>query len=139
MHRALLTVPFALVLVTSAPAFAGAIGANNPSSMTTSSASSASFAQDSAYSAAFGMSAGQENVAVSGSMRDANGNLVMQNGMINGGAWGASTLNNQQGSGVGRMNGQGATAIGNQLNVTVVGSWNTVVVDSTQLSSTLGS
>lgn len=135
MHRALLTVPFAATLLASGVAYAGATGANNPSSMSTSSGSSSDFAQDSSYSAAFGMAAGQENVAVSGSMRDANGNLVMQNGMINGGAWGATTLNNQQGTGVGRMNGMGATAIGNQLNVTVVGSWNTVVVDSTQINN----
>ena len=135
MHRALLTVPFAAALVASSTAFAGTIGANNPSSMSSSSGSSAGFAQDGTYSSGFGMSQGEENVAVSGSMRDANGNLVVQNGMINGGAWGATTLNNQSGTGVGRMNGQGATAIGNQLNVTVVGSWNTVVVDSTQINN----
>ena len=136
MHRALLTVSFASVVAISGAAFAGGtVGANNPSSMTSSSASSASFAQDSAYSAAFGMAPGEENVATSGSMRDANGNLVVQNGMINGGAWGATTLNNQSGSGVGRTNGQGATAIGNQLNVVTMGSNNIVIVDSTQINN----
>jgi holdfast attachment protein HfaA len=64
---------------------------------------------------------------------DENGNLLIVNGVMAG----ASAYAKQTGvhhSGVGG-NSAGATAIGNSLNVTVLGSWNTVIVDSEQVNN----
>ncbi len=76
------------------------------------------------------------------SLRDANGNLTVVNGQFVGSSYSASTgaqSASAYGSGVGvqgsgPMSGQ-ATAIGNSLNVVVVGSHNTTVVDSSQVNS----
>ena len=73
-----------------------------------------------------------------GSTRDANGNRLIVDGIIQSGA---SSYSRQTGgvagaySGAGRGSGSsaaigGSTAIGNQLNVVVQGSWNTVIVKS---------
>ena len=77
---------------------------------------------------------------VTGSTRDANGNRLVVDGLIQSGA---SSYSNASGgvataySGAGgQSNGQtqigGATAIGNSLNVVVQGNRNTVIVNSTQ-------
>jgi holdfast attachment protein HfaA len=72
--------------------------------------------------------------------RDANGNRTIVNGRmflgqqsnlslgIGGGFFGGNAS-----SGVGGFGGAGA--IGNQLNVVTVGSWNTVIIDSTQINN----
>ena len=53
--------------------------------------------------------------------------------MVGGGqicpAWGYGGV----GTGFGQLG--GATAIGNNLNVTVQGNWNTVIIDSTQINN----
>jgi holdfast attachment protein HfaA len=66
------------------------------------------------------------------STRDANGNRVIINGrmQIEGSLSGG--LMDGFGSGLG---GSDATAVGNQLNVITNGSYNTVIVDSTQINN----
>lgn len=76
-----------------------------------------------------------------GSTRDANGNRLIVDGIIQSGA---SSYSRQSGgvanaySGAGGSRGAtigGSTAIGNQLNVVVQGSWNTVIVNSNQTNN----
>ena len=76
-----------------------------------------------------------------GSTRDANGNRLIVDGIIQSGA---SSYSRQSGgvanaySGAGASRGTtigGSTAIGNQLNVVVQGSWNTVIVNSNQTNN----
>jgi holdfast attachment protein HfaA len=140
MGRALFALPFAAIAaVFYGVESAGATEFAQPSasSMTTSGGSSAAFANDRTYSTGYGMTPGQENVAPSGSTRDANGNRVIMNGQL--GSGNMSTLSGASQSGVGQPgvwgNSANATAIGNSLNVVVVGSWNTVIVDSTQINN----
>lgn len=83
-----------------------------------------------------------QNAPSNFSLRDANGNLTRVNGQFVGstyststGAQSASALGGGVGmAGAGPITGQ-ATAIGNSLNVVVVGSHNTTVVDSTQTNT----
>jgi holdfast attachment protein HfaA len=77
-----------------------------------------------------------------GSTRDANGNRLIVNGIIQNGASAYSSSSGgvaRAWSGVGGQTSGtqvgGATAIGNQLNVVVTGSRNTVIVNSTQTNS----
>ncbi|HVW74680.1 MAG TPA: holdfast anchoring protein HfaA [Rhizomicrobium sp.] len=80
------------------------------------------------------------NTASSYSMRDANGNLTMVNGQIT-----PSTYSNASGSqyataGVGTSGASGeaygqATAIGNSLNVTVIGTHNTTIINNEQTNN----
>ncbi|HEY4115298.1 MAG TPA: holdfast anchoring protein HfaA [Rhizomicrobium sp.] len=102
------------------------------------------------YNSPFGMNAAQENQAADPSLRDANGNLAVVNGVFTssnmsqasmqsmsslGAVGSGSTLNT---GGVG-MGGPGmisqAQAIGNSLNVVTVGSNNTVIVNSHQTNN----
>jgi holdfast attachment protein HfaA len=141
MGRALFAVPFAAaaaLLYGVDGASATDFATTTASSMATSSASGEAFANDRTYSTGIGMAPGQENVAVSGSTRDANGNRVIVNGMM--GSSSMSSLQGQTQTGVGMPgatwgNSANATAIGNSLNVVVVGSWNTVIVDSEQINN----
>ncbi|MFT3811478.1 MAG: holdfast anchoring protein HfaA [Micropepsaceae bacterium] len=85
---------------------------------------------------AYGTSPGQENAPMNGSTRDANGNRVIVNGVYAGSAY---TSQDGLTYGVGR-NSAGAgtvsgTAIGNNLNVVVSGSYNTVIVTADQNNS----
>ena len=85
-----------------------------------------------------GYGAANANAASSYSMRDANGNLTMVNGQVTSSQY-ASQSGAQVGGGVG-MGSAGptygqATAIGNTLNVTVLGSHNTTIIDSTQVNN----
>lgn len=84
----------------------------------------------------YGTTPGQENAPMAGSTRDANGNRVIVNGV-----YADNSYSSQDGLtyGVGR-NSSGAgsatgTAIGNNLNVVVAGSYNTVIVNSDQNNS----
>lgn len=95
----------------------------------------------SSYNAGYGRNPGDEERGIGDtSMRDANGNLIAVNGVVtssasaqaSAAAWGASF--GGSGAGFGGQLG-GATAIGNNLNVTVQGNWNTVIVDSTQINN----
>jgi holdfast attachment protein HfaA len=77
-----------------------------------------------------------------GSTRDANGNRLIVNGIIQAGAsayssasGGVSTNYSGSGSSGGSSTIGGSTAIGNNLNVVVQGNWNTVIVNSTQVNN----
>ncbi len=104
----------------------GLIAANGASA-----AQLGAFDQSASYNSPYEMKAGQENQSISGGTRDANGNRVIVNGML--GSNNVSHVDGVKTSGVG-VNGANATAIGNSLNVTVQGSWNTVIVDSKQVN-----
>jgi holdfast attachment protein HfaA len=105
----------------------------------------ASHAGDWTNSASYnGYGAGSMNAPSNYSMRDANGNLTMVNGQIQ-----PSLYSNASGSqfttaGVGMTGAAGqaygqaygqATAIGNSLNVTVIGSHNTTIIDNQQTNT----
>lgn len=82
-----------------------------------------------------------QNTPSNFSLRDGNGNLTVVNGQFVGssystgtGAQSASAYAGGVGMGGQPMSGQ-ATAIGNSLNVVVVGNHNTTVVDSSQINS----
>ncbi|WP_297804989.1 holdfast anchoring protein HfaA [uncultured Brevundimonas sp.] len=93
--------------------------------------------------AGYGASRYTTATAATGSTRDANGNRLIVDGIIQSGA---STYSQSSGGvastssiGNGARNGStaigGATAIGNNLNVVVQGNHNTVIVNSTQTNT----
>lgn len=80
--------------------------------------------------------------AQTGSTRDANGNRLIVNGLIQSGASAYSSASggvSSSYSGAGSQNGGttigGSTAIANSLNVVVQGNWNTVIVNSRQTNN----
>jgi len=80
-----------------------------------------------------------QNAPSNFSLRDGNGNLTVVNGQFVGSSYSTSTgAQSAYAGGVGvagqPLSGQ-ATAIGNSLNVVVVGSHNTTVVDSSQTNN----
>ena len=86
-----------------------------------------------------GYGASTQNTASGYSMRDANGNLTMVNGQVTSAQYsnnsgGQSAYAGGVGTGGADAYGQ-ATAIGNSLNVTVVGSHNTTIIDSSQINT----
>ena len=125
---------------------------------TLSSAQAGCYNSAASYNSPYGMTAGEENAPINASLRDANGNLTVVNGVFT-----SSTMSQQTGvqysSGVGASalsaslgnaasnalsTGAGfggattvgaATAIGNSLNVVTVGNDNTVIVNSTQTNN----
>lgn len=102
--------------------------------------SSAAIAGDWTNSAAYNGGTASQNQASSYSMRDANGNLTMVDGRVTSSTYsqgsGAQWAGGGVGGGGGGLNAYGqATAIGNQLNVVVIGSRNTTIVDSTQINN----
>jgi holdfast attachment protein HfaA len=115
---------FALGFTAAALLFASAAGAQT---MTASSAS---------FNAGYGRTAGQENQAVNVQMTDANGNLLVENGLIKGAVAGSLFANASAGvetsfSGAGGS----ASAFGNNLNVVVQANNNTVIVTTTQINN----
>jgi holdfast attachment protein HfaA len=93
-------------------------------------------ASSAAYNAGYGRTAGQENQPVNVQLTDANGNMVVENGLIRNSATGSVFASASAGvetsySGAGGT----ASAIGNNLNVVVEGSYNTVIVNSTQTNT----
>src|SRR5690606_16527270 len=71
-----------------------------------------------------------------GSTRDANGNRLIVDGLIQSGASAYSSASGGASSSFSGAGGiSGATAIGNSLNVVVQGNWNTVIVNSTQTNT----
>ena len=89
-----------------------------------------------------GFAATTQNAPSNFSLRDANGNLTVVNGQFVGSSYSSSSGAQSAsafGSGVGMPGGQTAsgqaTAIGNSLNVVVVGNHNTTVVDSSQINN----
>ena len=86
-----------------------------------------------------GYGAASQNTASNYSMRDANGNLTLVNGQVTSAQYsansgGQSAYAGGVGTGSAEAYGQ-ATAIGNSLNVTVIGSPNTTIIDSTQINT----
>lgn len=113
---------------------AGALAAADASAQSTGSAGAAQF------QAGYGASRYTTARPSQGTTRDANGNRLVVNGIIQSGASSYSSTSsgvsssgsiNGQGAGSGTNIG-GATAIGNNLNVVVQGNRNTVIVNSTQ-------
>ena len=107
------------------------------------SLSTAALAGDWTSSAMYnGYGATTQNTASSYSMRDANGNLTMVNGQVtssstsavSGGAGAQSASSGVGMTGAGSTYGQ-ATAIGNALNVVVIGSHNTTIIDAQQTNT----
>jgi holdfast attachment protein HfaA len=86
-----------------------------------------------------GYGATTQNTASAYSMRDANGNLTMVNGQVTSAQYSANSGGQSAyagGVGTGSADAYGqATAIGNSLNVTVVGSHNTTIIDSSQINT----
>ena len=93
--------------------------------------------QSSSYNSGYGMSAGSENALPDYSMRDSDGNLTIVNGVISGSSYSTrSGVGTSSSSSSGSTSSTGsATAIGNSLNVQVQGSWNTVIINSTQVNN----
>jgi holdfast attachment protein HfaA len=88
------------------------------------------------YNAGYGRVQGSENRPVNPSTLDANGNRLVVNGIIQVGSGSfasASAGASASASGVG--SGGAATAIGNNLTVVTNGSYNTVIVTSTQTNN----
>lgn len=95
-----------------------------------------------AYQSGYGASRYTTARPQTGSTRDANGNRLIVNGIIQSGANSYSSASGgvaSSFSGVGGSDGGmtigGSTAIGNSLNVVVQGNHNTVIVNSTQTNN----
>ena len=102
--------------------------------------STAAEAGDWTNSANYNGFAATQNAPSNFSLRDANGNLTVVNGQFVGSSYSSSSgAQSANASGVGMQGGQyasgQATAIGNSLNVVVVGNHNTTVVDSSQINN----
>jgi len=94
-----------------------------------------------AYQAGYGSARYSTSRSQTGSTRDANGNRLIVDGVIQAGAsayssatGGVSTSFSGAGGNGGTAIG-GSTAIGNSLNVVVQGNHNTVIVNSTQVNN----
>ncbi|ESQ81546.1 hypothetical protein ABENE_21860 [Asticcacaulis benevestitus DSM 16100 = ATCC BAA-896] len=91
------------------------------------------------YQAGYGLSLHQMQTAIDPSTRDANGNRVLVDGVMSIGSDNSvysysKTLGaGDSYSGAGALG--GASAIGNNLQVTVQGNYNTVIVNSTQTNN----
>ena len=96
-------------------------------------------ANSASYNGGYGRVNGQENQPVAGTTRDANGNRVIIDGIIQSGADQSSIVRSDasgwtDSGGVGFQSGT-STAIGNNLVVITQGSFNTVIVDSHQTNN----
>ncbi|WP_312784503.1 holdfast anchoring protein HfaA [Brevundimonas sp.] len=123
--------PFQKLILTVAALALPIVAAGAASAQSTGSAGAAQF------QAGYGASRYTTAQPSSGSTRDANGNRLIVNGIIQSGASSYSSSTAGVSSGyAGAANGRttigGATAIGNNLNVVVQGNRNTVIVNSTQ-------
>jgi len=92
----------------------------------------------------FGFGYGEEQASYDASTRDASGNRIILDGRIqtgmdqsslsssygSAGSWSQSSTGAGFGAGI-----ASGTAVGNQLNVITQGSWNTVIVNSTQINN----
>jgi len=108
-------------------ALAGTAGAQT---MTANSAS---------YNAGYGRATDEENQPVDTSIRDANGNLVVVDGIIQAGQDQSVLSNFGAGGAFDTVSGvstpTGASAVGNNLTVVTQGNNNTVIVNSTQTNN----
>ena len=98
-------------------------------------AQSNDFSNSATYNAGVGIQPGGENRAIDAGTRDENGNRIIVNGVLSGSDAYNRQENVQTTGGVGSRGTPLATAVGNSLNVKVEGSWNTVIVDSTQINN----
>ena len=105
---------------------------------------SAAFAQSmssnsASYNAGYGRTAGQENRAVTYTTRDANGNQVIVDGIMQTGFDQSMFASSGAGGSLDTFAGVGAsassTAIGNNLVVVTQGNYNTVIVNSQQTNT----
>jgi len=101
-------------------------------------------ANSASYNAGYGRTAGSENQPVDVQMTDANGNMVVVGGVIQGAAQGSVFANASAtfaaaggagSSATGVASSGSASAIGNNLSVVVQGDNNVVVVNSTQTNT----
>lgn len=117
------------VFAAAALSLAGAASPVLAQSMTTNSAD---------FNAGYGRRAGSENHPVDVSTRDANGNRVIIDGIIQTGedqsSFSFGSGAGESYSGVGSLGG-GSTAIGNSLVVVTQGNYNTVIVNSSQINN----
>lgn len=94
-------------------------------------------ANASSFNAGYGRYAGQDNRAIDTYTRDANGNRLVVDGIIQTGE--ANSSYSRRGGAQDSVSGAGvlggSTAIGNSLNVVVQGNHNTVVVNSRQVNN----
>ncbi len=85
----------------------------------------------------YGYGFGEESRPFDARTRDINGNRVIVNGRIMDGtstlSGGLNTIWGQTGGASGMLG--SSAAIGNQLNVVTNGSWNTIIIDSTQINN----
>jgi holdfast attachment protein HfaA len=84
-----------------------------------------------------GYGASNQNTPITSNLRDSNGNLTMVDGQITSANFGSNQGGQSAGvgtGGAGAAYGQ-ASAIGNQLQVQVIGFNNTVVIDSRQTNN----
>jgi holdfast attachment protein HfaA len=107
-----------------------------PAPAQTMSTNSASF------NSGWGRAPDQENQAINPSMRDANGNLLVVNGIItnssNQGLFSGGGVANAASGAASSASGafaSGGTAIGNSLSVVTQGNDNTVIIDSRQINN----
>lgn len=95
-------------------------------------------ANSSSFNAGYGRTAGQENRTVQFDTRDANGNRVIVDGMMLTGS-DQSNFSRTSGGTLDAVSGVGAlgssAAIGNNLTVVTQGSYNTVIINSTQTNT----
>jgi len=97
-------------------------------------------ASSSSFNAGYGRTAGAENHPVDFSLRNAEGNLTIIDGVMNTGpdqsTLAGSTINDGGGfSGVGGVYTTSPSAIGNNLTVVTQGNYNTVIVNSVQTNN----
>ena len=128
--------PFQKLILTVAALALPIVAAGAASAQSTGSAGAAQF------QAGYGASRYTTAQPASGSTRDANGNRLIVNGIIQSGAssYSSATAGVSSGyAGAGSSNKGtvigGATAIGNNLNVVIQGNRNTVIVNSTQTNT----
>lgn len=117
-------------IITLAASLSALAGAASAQSMNTPSAS---------FNSGWGSSPGQESRPVAlRNGRDGNGNRLIVDGVMQTGSdqssYAHSDTSGAYDKGAGAGYG-GSTAIGNNLLVSVNGSWNTVIVDSTQINN----
>jgi holdfast attachment protein HfaA len=120
-----------------APVFIGLVVLAFPAAAAAQSAGSSGMG---AYQAGYGAARYSTARPQTGSTRDANGNRLIIDGIIQNGASSYSSASggvSSTFSGAGENGGAigGSTAIGNSLNVVVQGNHNTVVVNSTQTNN----
>ncbi|MCP5432599.1 MAG: holdfast anchoring protein HfaA [Alphaproteobacteria bacterium] len=89
------------------------------------------------FNTPYGFRMGEENQPIEGSTRDENGNRLIVDGRIMSSASfsRSSSLSEFHSAGVGSAFDSSATAIGNNLSIVTQGSFNTVIVDSTQINN----